>query len=560
LLIQNIFRYGLAIELILIITNFGYIPHFTETWGYWIQPTYNGQGVAAIWNGIGLTSLVQAGATSGSKNHLSGLPDNYEFWVEDYPNRLIYLAAENVSTPLINGGDQLFVSTSYLGGSPPKASAFLMNVTTGSYTVYQFDCPDYNPSQSANFIYEAIGAPALFPYPYWGQTSFSGSYALWNDGNGNNYFAKLGDLGYTKVIMRDSNGNLKAVPSDINDNTFTVATCGLLHVQIVPAVPTIIMLDGSPRGCWGLTYVKLQPGNYTLSFTDVAGYLKPNSVSISQNGGAYVNQSLTTPISIIAGQTTDVIANWTQLGNMHVTTTPAVPATIFCNGVPREDWGLWTYFPSGSYTVSFGNLNGFNTPGSQVAVVSAGTTTNVNGNYTVNSTATYPYVPHGLLHVQTSPAVPSMISVNGYACDTWGLTYVELPPGAYILSFSDVAGFKTPTQVSVSQNGSTPVIQPLTIPITITDTVITDVMATFSAQGNLRVETSPAVPATLFCNGLPIDDWGFWTNIDPGIYTLSFGDVPGFKTPASINVQVIASSTTHVIADYSTGVAQQVYP
>lgn len=143
------------------------------------------------------------------------------------------------------------------------------------------------------------------------------------------------------------------------------ATSGLLRVETSPPVPTRIFLDGIPRNDWGLDWVKLPAGEYTLSFSDVPGYLAP----ISQ------------PIEILPDTVTEVIASFIQLGNLWVETSPALPATIFANGNPMNDWGFWASLEEGGYTVSFQDMPGYVTPSEAVVTVNPGETTHVIGDY-----------------------------------------------------------------------------------------------------------------------------------------------------------------------------------
>jgi hypothetical protein len=84
------------------------------------------------------------------------------------------------------------------------------------------------------------------------------------------------------------------------------------------------------------------------------------------------------------------------------------------------------------------------------------------------------------------------------------------------------------------------------------------VQVEYIEQGNLRVQTSPPVPATIYVDGQPMDDWGCWTYLDVGYYTVSFETIPGLLTPQPIIVWVGPSSisSTHVIGDYNTGQSQ----
>ena len=62
-------------------------------------------------------------------------------------------------------------------------------------------------------------------------------------------------------------------------------------------------------------------------------------------------------------------------------TSPAVPSTVLVDGIPRDDWGMWTDLPAGSYQVCFGGVVGITTPPCQTANVSAGSLTTITGNF-----------------------------------------------------------------------------------------------------------------------------------------------------------------------------------
>jgi hypothetical protein len=64
-----------------------------------------------------------------------------------------------------------------------------------------------------------------------------------------------------------------------------------------------------------------------------------------------------------------------------VITSPAAPGTISVDGLPRNDWGMWTDIPTGSHQVCFGPVQGFTTPPCQNATVNGGQLTTVTGNY-----------------------------------------------------------------------------------------------------------------------------------------------------------------------------------
>jgi hypothetical protein len=53
-----------------------------------------------------------------------------------------------------------------------------------------------------------------------------------------------------------------------------------------------------------------------------------------------------------------------------------------------------------------------------------------------------------MLRVTSNPAVPTQVIVDGVPRDTWGLNWLELPPGVHVVEFTDVPGFVTPPPVT----------------------------------------------------------------------------------------------------------------
>jgi hypothetical protein len=170
-----------------------------------------------------------------------------------------------------------------------------------------------------------------------------------------------------------------------------------------------------------------------------------------------------------------------------------------------------------------------------------------------SNNATYDPALCGNLLVETVPPVQTTISLNGLPRSAWGLNYVKLPPGPYTISLTDVAGWQTPSSVQVRYNSGPWKEHSIDEPVQIAIGITTEVKATFSQMGNLWVQTSPALPATLYVNGNPMNEWGFWTNLVPGQYTVSFQEIPGFNTPSPISITLTAGLTTHIVGDYDSG-------
>jgi len=294
----------------------------------------------------------------------------------------------------------------------------------------------------------------------------------------------------------------------------------LLRVTTSPAVPGKIIVDGAPRDEWGLAWMKIAPGTHLVSFGGLNGLGTPAVQTVT----------------VSSGQTAVVQGNYASLGFLRVITNPAVASTISVNGVPRDDWGMWTALAPGTYTVHFGAVQGYNPPADQSATVNPGLTTIITGDFVPNPAAPGPDpATFGYLRVTTNPATAAQILVNGVPRDDWGLTWVKLPPGTYTVSFGQGYGYTPPA--------------PKTVTVAAGATTTWD--APFVVHGSLRVTTSPALPATIFVNGVPRDDWGMWQSMPPGTYVVSFEAMPGYVTPAHQTVTVTSGTLTAVTGSYS---------
>ncbi|MGQ0797091.1 MAG: hypothetical protein ACT4OI_04395, partial [Methanobacteriota archaeon] len=203
----------------------------------------------------------------------------------------------------------------------------------------------------------------------------------------------------------------------------------LLRVTTNPAVPGKVIVDGVARDEWGLTWMKIAPGPHTVTFSDLSGLAPPAPIDVTAT----------------AGQTTVAQGDYTINGYLRVLTEGAGPGTIFVNGQPNNDWGMWREAAPGTYTVSFGPVAGFNPPATRQVTVVAGATATTTGVYTSNPSAPGPDPnSFGYLRVTTSPAWPSTILVNGVPRDDWGLTWVKMAPGTYTVSFATVYGATPP--------------------------------------------------------------------------------------------------------------------
>jgi len=343
------------------------------------------------------------------------------------------------------------------------------------------------------------------------------------DGDGRDDLYLVGADGGVRVIL----GGVRAADADLDgwfvkeDLTWTYGTgCtgpAMLRATTNPPVPSQILVDGTPFNTWGLTWVKLPPGTFEVSFTDVEGFSTPPAQTVT----------------LTEGSTTTVTGTFSRRGFLRATTDPPLPATVSIEGVPRNDWGVWTDLDPGDHEICFGPVPDYSAPDCQTVTVTEGATTEVTGVYTPSDGAAGPS-EFGMLRVTTDPALPSRIIVDGTVRDTWGLNWLKLDPGEYTVSFSDVAGYETPEQQT----------------ITVVEGETTTVAGEFTEQGWLRVSTEPAVPGTVMIDGTPRDDWGMWTDLGSGDYEVCFGAVAGYIAPSCVTTALPPGTTTVLSGEY----------
>ncbi len=213
------------------------------------------------------------------------------------------------------------------------------------------------------------------------------------------------------------------------------------------------------------------------------------------------------------------------LGALTVTTS-SIAGEVFVDGV---SWGIVPQsrvVQIGTYTVSFGPVEGYLTPLSELATVYEGQETVVEGVYEEIPTA------KAGLRVTTNP-VSGDVFVNG---SFWGLAPQSrvVDVGTYNVSFGSVAGYHFPScqLVTVSEN---------------VEMSVTGVYSLIT--GTLAVDTSPVV-CEVSVNGT---SWGVAPQsrvVQIGTYNVSFGDVAGYNTPGCRLVTVEEDAETVVDGVY----------
>ncbi|GAG92021.1 unnamed protein product, partial [marine sediment metagenome] len=124
-----------------------------------------------------------------------------------------------------------------------------------------------------------------------------------------------------------------------------------------------------------------------------------------------------------------------EVGTLSIDTEP-VKGEVFVEG---ESWGFAPQsqvVEVGTYTVTFGDVDGYTTPEAKVVDVEAGLTTDVMG--------TYVEIPpeKGTLSITTTP-VDGEVFVNE---ESWGTSPAprEVEVGAYTVTYGEVSGYVTP--------------------------------------------------------------------------------------------------------------------
>ena len=196
------------------------------------------------------------------------------------------------------------------------------------------------------------------------------------------------------------------------------ATFGLLRVTTsIDLHPTWgvwsqVLVDGIPRDEWGLAWLKIAPGSHTISWTDSPGLTTPAPQTVT----------------VVATQTTNVNGEFKARGFLRVTQEGmVVPGTVFVNGIPRNDWGMWMALPPGTYTVTWGAVPDCTAPGPSPAVVVAETSVTVVGSYVyVGGLA----APSSGSNAPSAPQAPSDAAPSTFAAPSLAPSTVTSGPSS----------------------------------------------------------------------------------------------------------------------------------
>ena len=165
----------------------------------------------------------------------------------------------------------------------------------------------------------------------------------------------------------DQRGTSRPQGAHCDSGAYEYAGLGFLRVTTNPALPAQISLNGAIADSWGLNWLEVAPGSYTVHFSHVDGYTEPADQVVV----------------VTAGATATLAGGFTQRGSLRVVTSPPLAGQVSVDGVPRNDWGMWTDLPTGFHAVCFGLVAGYTAPACQDVTVNAGAPASVTGTYTV---------------------------------------------------------------------------------------------------------------------------------------------------------------------------------
>jgi len=215
-------------------------------------------------------------------------------------------------------------------------------------------------------------------------------------------------------------------------------------------------------------------------------------------------------------------------GILTVATNP-VAGEVFVNGT---SWGTSPQSRTlavGQYTVSFGPVDGYTTPGSQVVTLSKDQSLTVAGVYVPVVAET------GTLEVTTTPVAGDVL-VDGVS---WGAAPQTrtVSVGPHLVRFGTVAGYDTPgDQIAIVVKDQT-------------TSVLGTYIAPSAGMGTLTVDTEP-VKAAVFVDGSYVGTAPVTGSLSAGSHTVSFGLVEGYIQPADQSVTIQKDQETRITGTY----------
>lgn len=281
------------------------------------------------------------------------------------------------------------------------------------------------------------------------------------------YPQRISDSGYNPFTTRfQPPAPSPQAQSTILSMSFKVQAATVLVRPNLTSATWSISGDRSLSGSGNQDFY-IRPGTYTITWGNLSGYNKPaNETLIVPDGGtitffgAYSTENGTLQVRPSLSS-----ASWTVTG----------PSNNSDSGTGNADLSV----PPGTYTVTWGNVSGYNTPSPSTVSVTSGGTSTATGTYSTQS---------GTLQVRPSLSSASW-TVEGpdnYSRNGSGERDLPVAPGAYTVFWGVVVGYNAPGATVVSINDGE------------TKTAAGDYTV---AAGNVKVRTNLSTAGWLIADG-----------------------------------------------------------
>ncbi|UCE49927.1 MAG: S8 family serine peptidase [Phycisphaerales bacterium] len=283
----------------------------------------------------------------------------------------------------------------------------------------------------------------------------------------------------------------------------------------------------------GSTESNVPTGSHAVQFKSISGWDKPPNRTVTVNdgrtattNGTYVRQTGSLTVTINPQAARDVGARWRRVGT----------------GTWRESDSTERNIPTGSHTVEFKSIAGWNRPSNRTVTVNSGQTTTTIGTYTFDP-------PTGSLTVTINPQAARDAGARWrrVGTTTWresGSTETNVPTGSHTVEFKSIWGWTEAANQTVTINSG--------------QTTTTTGTYTFDPPtGSLRVTISPqaAVSAGAKWRRVGTSTWrtsgSTETNVPIGSPTVEFSFVFGWIRPENRTVFIFTGSTTTTTGEYT---------
>ena len=282
-----------------------------------------------------------------------------------------------------------------------------------------------------------------------------------------------------------------AVSTNVSSATFTITG------------PSIYYGSGTYWATSGAT-----AGKYTITYGDVAGYETPSSKTktlISDEKITFTGSYIPSPGKIIVSTN--------------------LPAATFKLDGPEHFSGSgisWEHSAeAGKYTITYSNVDGYVTPPTETKTLTTSGVLNFSGSYNP--------LP-GIIVVSTNVRAASFTidGASDYSGSGTSWSTSDALPGAYTITYGDVAGYTTPPPetLSVESGGH-----------------ITFSGAYESIRGSLSVSTNLAAATFKIIGPYYYEGSGISWSIsgaNPGTYKITYGSVAGYVSPPA-EVKILPS-------------------